>query len=106
MVVIMAMVPVMVISRTILITWPRIDAEHPVHAANRATDSAADNTANWTRGVTTLRRAALHASENTLRMNRDWDGEQSRNHGYSKFLPHRHFSMLSTPVWLTLDLPG
>jgi len=29
-----------------------------------------------------------------LRVNRDWRGKQSRNHGYSKFHPHRLFSLL------------
>jgi hypothetical protein len=94
MVVIMAMVPAMVISRTILIAWPRIDAEHPIHTAHSAPDRPADYPANRSSGITTLRRAALHASNNALRVNRDWRGKQSHNHGYSKFLPHRLFSLL------------
>jgi hypothetical protein len=69
-VVIMAMVPAMVISLTRLIAWPRIDAERAIHTTHRATD----NTANWTRGVIPLRRAALHASDNALRVNHDWRG--------------------------------
>jgi hypothetical protein len=91
MVVIMAMVPAMVITRTRLIAWP---AKRAIHAAHRATDRATDNTAHWASGVTTLRRAALHASDNALRVNRDRRGKQSHNHGYSKFLPHRLFSLL------------
>ncbi len=70
MVVIMAMVPAMIICRTGLIAWPRIDAKRAIHAAHRATD----NTANRTSGVTTLRRATLHASDNALRVNHDWRG--------------------------------
>jgi hypothetical protein len=92
MVVIMAMVPAMVISRTRLI--PRIDAKRAIHAAHRATDRTADYPANRSSGVTTLRRAALHASNNALRVNRERRGKQSHNHGYSKFLPHRLFSLL------------
>jgi hypothetical protein len=83
-----------------MVAWPWVDAEHPIHAAARA----ADNTANWASG-TALRRAALHASENALSMSRDRDGEQSRNYGHSEFLPHWYFSMLSTTVRLTLELP-
>jgi hypothetical protein len=103
----MAMVPAMIISRTRLIAWPRIDAKRAIHAAHCATDRATDNTADWTSGVTTLRRAALHASDNALRVNRDWRGKQSHNHGYSKFLPHRLFSLpvLYTAIRLTLSLP-
>ena len=86
MVVIMAMVPAMVIGRTILVAW--MDAERAIRAAHRATD----DTANWTSSVTTLRRAPLHAPDNSLRVNRDWRAKQSHNHGYSKFLPHRLFS--------------
>jgi len=65
---------------------------------------ADDNTANWASG-TALRRPALHASENALSMSHDRDGEQSRNYGHSEFLPHWYFSMLSTTVRLTLELP-
>jgi hypothetical protein len=83
-----------------MVAWPWVDAEHPIHAADRA----ADNTANGASGGTAFRRAALHSSENALSMNRDRGGEQSRNHGHSEFLPHCHFSMLSTTVRLTLDL--
>src|ERR1700731_3261864 len=70
MVVIMAMVPAMVIGRTILVAW--MDAERAIRAAHRATDRATDDTANWTSSVTTLRRAPLHAPDNSLRVNRDW----------------------------------
>ena len=90
MVVIMAMVPAMVIGRTIPVAW--MDAERAIRAAHRATDRATDDTANWTSSVTTLRRAPLHAPDNSLRVNRDWRAKQSHNHGYSKFLPHRLFS--------------
>ena len=44
--------PVMAISRAVLVhsmamvAWPRVDAEHPVHAADGAAGRAADNTAN------------------------------------------------------------
>jgi hypothetical protein len=75
-----------------MVAWPWVDAEHPIRVADRA----ADNTANWASGGTALRRAALHASENALSMNRDRDGE----------LPHWHFSMLSTTVRLTSSFPG
>jgi hypothetical protein len=51
-------------------------------------------TDNWTRGVTTFRRAALYASDKALRVNRDRYGKQSHNHGYSKLLPRRLFSLL------------
>lgn len=71
-----------------MVAWPWVDAEHPIHAADRAADRAADNTANWASGGTAFRRAALHSSENALSMNRDRGGEQSRNHGHSEFLPH------------------
>jgi hypothetical protein len=71
--VIMAIVPIvpMIIGRTMLIAWPRIDAEYPIDAAHSAADRAANNTANWTSGITPFRRAALHAPENALRVNRD-----------------------------------
>ena len=69
--------PVMVIGGTVLVT--RTDAERAVHAADRATQSAADNTPNWASGGSAFRGAALHASKNALRMNRDRRGEQSRN---------------------------
>jgi hypothetical protein len=111
MAVIMAIVP-MIISRTILIAWPRIYAEHPIHATHSATDRTADNPANWASGVTTLRRAALHASKNALSVNRDWRGKQTRNNGYSKFLPHRLFSVLcgvpscSTNPWPSGIVPS
>jgi hypothetical protein len=49
MVVIMAMVPAMVIGRTILVAW--MDAERAIRAAHRATDRATDDTANWTRAA-------------------------------------------------------
>jgi hypothetical protein len=87
-----------------MVAWPWVDAEHPIHATGCTTDRAADNTANRASNGTAFRRAALHSSENALSMNRDWRGEQSRNHGYSEFIPHCHFSMLSTAVRLTLDL--
>jgi len=90
----MVVIMAVVISRTRLVAWPRIDAKRSIHTAHRATDRTADNTANWTSDVITLRRAALHASDNALRVNRDWRGKQSRNHGYSKFHPHRLFSLL------------
>lgn len=94
------MVPVIAISRAVLVhpmamvAWPRVDAEYPVHAAGRAANRAADYTANWARGPIAFRRAALHASENALGLGRERRGEQSRDHGYSEFLPHRHFSLL------------
>jgi len=77
--------PVMVIGGTVLVT--RTDAERAIHAADRATHSAADrathsaadNTTNWASGGSAFRGAALHASKNALRMNRDRRGEQSRN---------------------------
>jgi hypothetical protein len=77
-----------------MVAWPWSDSERPIHAAHRATDRAADNTANWASGGIAFRRAALHSSKNALSMNRDWYGEQSRNHDYSKFFPHRLFSVL------------
>jgi len=88
----MAMVSAMVISGTIPVAWPRIDAKRPIHTTHSATDRPADYPANRSSGITTLRRAALHASNNALRVNRDWRGNQSHNHGYSEFLPHRLFS--------------
>jgi len=90
----MVVIMAVVISRTRLIAWPRIDAKRSIHTAHRATDRTADYPANRSSGVTTLRRAALHASNNALRVNRDRRGKQSHNHGYSKFLPHRLFSLL------------
>ena len=69
--------PVMVIGGTVLVT--RTDAERAIHAADRATHSAADNTTNWASGGTAFCGAALHAPKNALRMNRDRRGEQGRN---------------------------
>jgi hypothetical protein len=96
------MVPVIAISRAVLVNpmamvaWPRVDAEYPVHAAGRGANRAADYTANWSRGSIAFRRAALHSSENALGLGRERRSEQSRDHGYSEFLPHRHFSLLLT----------
>jgi len=50
----MVVIMAVVISRTRLIAWPRIDAKRSIHTAHRT----ADNTANWTSDVITLRRAA------------------------------------------------
>jgi hypothetical protein len=52
-------------------------AERAIHAADRATHSAADNTTNWASGGSAFCGAALHASKNALRMNRDRRGEQA-----------------------------
>ena len=79
-----------------MVVWPRVDAEHPVHAAGRAANRTADYTANWARGSIAFRCAALHSSENALGLGCERRGEQSRDHGYSEFLPHRHFSLLLT----------
>jgi hypothetical protein len=86
----MVVIMAMVIGRTIPVAW--MDAECAIRAAHRAADRATDDTANWTSSVTTLRRAPLHAPDNSLSVNRDWRAKQSHNHGYSKFLPHRLFS--------------
>src|SRR5450631_2537383 len=83
----------------------RVDAEHAIHAADRATHGATDNPADWASGGVAFRRAALHSAKNTLSMNSGGSGEQSHNHGYSKFLPHHHFSMLDPSGPLTPSLP-
>ncbi|MGH6812012.1 MAG: hypothetical protein ACREDM_06570 [Methylocella sp.] len=94
------MVPVMAISRAVLVhpvamvAW--VDAEHPVDTTDRTANRTADNTANRTGGGIALRRAALHSAKNALGLGRKRRGEQDYDQGYSEFLPHRHFSILST----------
>ena len=79
------MVPVMAISRAVLIRpmamVTRPDAEDPVHLPDRAAHRGAGDRADWTGGGIAFRRAALHSSNNALSMNRDRRGEQSRNRG-------------------------
>jgi hypothetical protein len=82
--VMIAMVPVMAISRAVLIPMAmvtRVDAECPVHPADRAAHRAAGDRTNWTGGGISLRRAVLHSSNNALSMNRDRRDEQTRNRG-------------------------
>jgi lysylphosphatidylglycerol synthetase-like protein (DUF2156 family) len=89
---IIAMVPVMAVSRAVLVhpmamvAW--MDAERPVDAADRATDRAADYTANRTGGGIALRRSTLHSSNNALSLNRNRDREQSRNRGKLQNFQH------------------
>ena len=89
----MVAVPVMVIRRTVRVA--RVDAKRAIHTADRTPHSAPDNSADWAGRVAAFRRATLHAAKNTLRLSGNWRGEQGRNHGYSEFLPHPCFSILS-----------
>jgi len=60
---------------------PRLHSLRPPrHRPHRRQHCQLDQRRNY------LRRAALHASDNALRVNRDWRGKQSRNHGYSNFI--------------------
>ncbi len=94
------MVPVMAISRAVLIspmamvTRPR-DAKRPVDTTDGTADRATDNTANRTGRGIAFRRTTFHSWNNALSMSRDRRGEQSRNHGYSEFFLHRHVSVFS-----------
>jgi hypothetical protein len=94
--------PVMVISRTVIVA--RVDAKHAIDAADRTTYSATDDAADRTSSGVAFRRAAFHSAKNALSMSGDWRGEQSHNHGYSKFLPHRYFSILDSIFRLALSL--
>jgi hypothetical protein len=80
----------MVISRTVVVA--RVDAKHAIDAADRTTYGAADDPADRTSSGVAFRRAAFHSAKNALSMSSDWRSEQSHNHGYSKFLPHRYLS--------------
>jgi hypothetical protein len=89
--VVIAMVPVVAISRAVpipmaMVTWP--DAERAIRPADRAAHRAAGDSAQWTGSRAALRRAALHSSNYTLSMNRDRRGEQSRNRGKLKYFHH------------------
>jgi hypothetical protein len=99
--VIIAMVPVMAISRAVrpmaMVTRP--DAECPVHSADRAAHRAAGDSTKWTGGGIAFRRAALHSSNNALSMNRDRRGEQSRNRG--KLQNFQHFDLQGYTVETT-----
>jgi hypothetical protein len=89
----MVAVPVMVIRRTVRVA--RVDAKRAIHTANRTPHRTPDNAANRASGVAAFRRAALHSAKNALRLSGNWRGDQGRDHGYSKFLPHRYVSILS-----------
>jgi hypothetical protein len=99
------MVPVMAISRAVLIRpmatvpRPRVDTEYPVHPADRATDRGAGDSTKWTGGGIAFRRAALHSSNNAFSMNRDRCGEQSRNRG--KLQNFQHFDLQGYTVETT-----
>jgi hypothetical protein len=69
----------------------RPDAKYPVHPADRAAHRGAGDSTKWAGGGITLRRAALHSSNNALSMNRDRRGEQSRNRG--KLQNFQHFDL-------------
>jgi hypothetical protein len=94
--------PVMVISRTVVVA--RVDAEHAIDTADRPAHGAADDPADRTSSSVAFRRATFHAAKNALSMSGDWRGEQSHNHGYSKFLPHRYSSIPNSIFRLTLSL--
>ena len=87
-----AVVPVMAVSRAVLIRpvamVTRPNAEHSVHPADCATHRAAGDSTKWTSGGIAFRRAALHSSNDTLSMNRDRRGEQSRNRGKPQNFQH------------------
>jgi hypothetical protein len=94
--VIMAMVPVMAISRAVLVRPMAMvtrDAECPVHPAGRAADGTAGDSTKWTGGGIAFRRAALHSSNNALSMNRDRRGEQSRNRGKLQNFQHLYLKL-------------
>jgi hypothetical protein len=95
------MVPVMAISRAVLIRpmamVTRPDAKRSVYAADGTPDRTADYTTNRTGGRIAFRPAALHSSNNTLSLHRERRGEESRDHGYSEFFLHHSFS-LSSPI--------
>ena len=99
----MAMMPVMAISRAVLIRpmamVTRPDAEDPVHPADRAAHRGAGDSANRTRGGIAFRRAAPHSSNNALSMNRDRRGEQSRNRGKLQNFSHFDLQSESFPVF-------
>jgi hypothetical protein len=100
--VIMAMVPVMAISRAVLVRPMAMvtrDAECPVHPTGRAADGTAGDSTKWTGGGIAFRRAALHSSNNALSMNRDRRGEQSRNRG--KLQNFQHFDLQDYTVETT-----
>jgi hypothetical protein len=99
--VIIAMVPVMAISRAVrpMAMVTRVDAECPVHSADRAAHRAAGDSTKWTGGGIAFRRAALHSSNNALSMNRDRCGEQSRNRG--KLQNFQHFDLQGYTVETT-----
>lgn len=78
-----AMVPVMAVSRAVLIApvamVTRPDTDCAIHPADRTTNRAASDSTKWTGSRIAFRRAALHPSNNALSMHRDRRGEQSRN---------------------------
>jgi hypothetical protein len=86
------MVPLIAISRAVLmhpmamVARPGVDAEHPVHAADRATNRAADDTSNWTGGGIAFSRTSFHPAWNSLCLSRERRGEQSREHSDFEFL--------------------
>jgi hypothetical protein len=94
-----AMVPLIAISRAVLmhpmamVARPGVDAEHPVHAADRATNRAADDTTNGTGGGIAFRRTSFHPAWNSLCLSRERRGEQSREHSDFEFLLHRRSSV-------------
>jgi hypothetical protein len=104
----MAMVSVMAISRAVLVRpmamVTRVDAECPVHHADRAADRTSGDSTKWTGGGIAFRRAALHSSNNALSMNRDRRGEQSRNRG--KLQNFQHFDLQDYKVETTSILLG
>jgi hypothetical protein len=65
---IIAMMPVMAISRAVLIRpmatvpRPRVDTEYPVHPADRATDRAAGDSTKWTGGGIAFAPSAAYCS--------------------------------------------
>lgn len=65
------------------------DAEHALHAANRAADACADgttnHTTNWPGGTLTTIRTFTRTTDDALRMRREW----SRKHGQKREGPEK-----------------
>jgi hypothetical protein len=76
-----------------MVARPRVDAEYPVHPADRAADRAADNSTKWTSGGIAFRRAAPHSFRNALGINGNRDREQSRNRGKLQNFQHLYLQI-------------
>src|SRR5262245_43938783 len=71
-------------------------AEQAADRSNGAANRSANDTAHWSANRTAFFGAALRTPGYPLSLGGESEGEQSREHGYSKLISHRHFSVLST----------